>query len=58
MKKEHQKKMESLMEDIDDATDKDEMSKTEAMDFLEELHGSIETRIDCLRDELAAEEEG
>lgn len=40
---------------IDDATSPDTMTKQQALDFLEEIFADIESRCDCLRDELENE---
>lgn len=45
----------ALLEDIDRATEPSEMSKAEALDWLETMIGDLQSRCDALREEMADE---
>lgn len=51
-KKSGPSKKDEILELVDDATKPDEMSGSEALEFLEGLQSDIEARIDGLRDDL------
>jgi prefoldin subunit 5 len=42
----------NILLDIDDETKPVRMSKSEAIEFLEELHAGLEARIEALREEI------
>jgi hypothetical protein len=52
MPKDSEKKMDELLVAIDEAVGPDEMSKKDALEFLRDLIGDIETRCDALEEEI------
>ncbi len=48
----------AIMDAIDKATAPNKMTKAQALDFLEELADSVDSRCECLREEIKNEEVG
>lgn len=57
MKPEHHKALDALLSKLDNTTSPSGMTKTEALEFLEEVEDACDSRAGCLREELANEAE-
>lgn len=49
-------KRQAILEQIDNASEPSLMSKQEAKEWLEEIVNDIESRIECLKEEIANEQ--
>jgi polyhydroxyalkanoate synthesis regulator phasin len=56
VKKANQKKLEEIKETVDEAIEPDNMTQAEAKEFLDELIGDLQVRLDALNEEMQAGE--